>query len=230
MCQEVIGWKGKDSAVGGHVALSNRFKVDEIGYDELCNFLYMRERMEKKIEEMSEFLESFDRRQALDLPSIFTRIRRGVVAKHVEQQGSLSSSDILGCRFPQCFICRAEFVNCQHLCARCRVTLNDMGESPCPSCNKGNHMLFAQDEQQAIYDILSVNLDEFEEEPDESRDDWLPFYSHEKGSMQAAIQRRTKIIQYFVDWFNETYPPSGGHQLITVRKTMNCFTSSFLSE
>jgi hypothetical protein len=193
----------------------------------------MRERSEQKIKEMSDFLGEFDRKEKLDLFSVLSQLRKTALEKHTQQQGSLSTTTdaMLGCRFPQCFICKQEFVNCQHLCSTCRLSLHDIGDHPCPACNKGNHILFgvSNSQQQEMEKIINMNEEDISGSP--ANENWLPFDSHERVRMKASIQSREKKINYFVDWFIEMYPAhqsSQSIQLITVRNTVNRFVSSIV--
>ena len=137
------------------LALSRKADVSKITYDDLCNFLYMREKVQDKISQLCDIVQQFDtEKQVPNLSTLFANVLESVAQKHTKLQGSLLSSTdkLVGCHFPQCFVCKREFVQCMHICANCRVCL---GDDPCPACNKGLHVLTNQNLQSVYIVILN---------------------------------------------------------------------------
>jgi len=210
--------------------LLSKFDVASIQYEDLCNFLYMRETMENKIKSLCDLMAQFDRKEKLDLPSLFTQVQKTVTTKYIKNRGTLSSSTdaMIGCHYPQCYICKQEFIHCTHVCAECRVTINRMGNYPCPTCNKGNHVLSFDSPQLKHFETTfnQVDIEEMESISSVSGD-WLPLYANEKSRITSILQNSNRI-KSFVVWFNETFDNAHSSELITARNILNCFVSSFI--
>lgn len=105
----------------------------------------MREALEDKIKHLNNLMNEFGPEKTFDLPSLFSQIQKTVTKKYSQNRGLLTTSvdQMVGFHYPQCFVCKQNFIQCTHLCSSCRVTFEKMGNAPkpCPACNKGNHIL-----------------------------------------------------------------------------------------
>uniref|UniRef100_A0A6U1X0T1 VPS9 domain-containing protein n=1 Tax=Vannella robusta TaxID=1487602 RepID=A0A6U1X0T1_9EUKA len=213
--------------------LSKSIEVQSITYDDLCNFLYMRETLEAKIKDLCELMKQFDNKESLDLPSLFSQVQQAVTRKHAKHRGTFATSstdELVGCHYPECVICKQEFIHCTHLCASCRVTLDRMGNFPCPTCNKGNHILIQNTPYlSTLENMFDMDEDDYVEVQDRA-EDWLPFYANEKAKLLSKLKQKNKKIDYFVSWFNETFSGAHSSELITTRNIINCFVSTYITK
>ena len=73
----------------------------------------MREKVQDKISHLCDIVQQFDtEKQVPNLSTLFANVLENVAQKHTKLQGSLLSSTdkLVWCHFPQCFVCKREFV------------------------------------------------------------------------------------------------------------------------
>lgn len=206
----------------------------DLSYEDLCNFIYIREELSEKLQLLSDSLHDFDRKQTLDMGTLIAQMEKALQLKHRQIQGMMlsrktSMDNLLGCHYPQCFICRREFVHCSHLCAHCRVQLDEMDNSPCPACNRGSH-LSARKVAGAGFSFVLDNaekLDLGELEEDGVPHDFLPLYTNEKARVMRKLQAQQRCLDDFTTWFCDTHSAFQSH-LITARNSINLFITSFV--